>query len=293
MLFAPYERYQYARAPLVEVICQLRFPTILSIGAKEPAEFQEAIRKDFPQYAARQEQLPPKVVKKGNATALEPQKPITNYNFISEDGRWKLNLTQGFIALSTLGYHCWEDFAQRLDKPLASFIQLYQPAFFERIGLRYVNAVSRKALGLEDVPWVSLIQPAFLGVLAELDVDEQAASRSSVDAHLALPEGQRLKLAKELMEQAQNNVLYLMDEPTVGLHPLDVEHFLALLNGMVEGGATVIAVEHNQQVIAASDWVVELGPGGGVDGGRAVFSGTPQELAACTESATGRFLEGW
>lgn len=86
-------------------------------------------------------------------------------------------------------------------------------------------------------------------------------------------EGQRLKLAKELMEQAQNNVLYLMDEPTVGLHPLDVEHFLALLNGMVEGGATVIAVEHNQQVIAASDWVVELGPGGGVDGGRAVFSG--------------------
>lgn len=106
-------------------------------------------------------------------------------------------------------------------------------------------------------------------------------------------EGQRLKLAKELMEQAQNNVLYLMDEPTVGLHPLDVEHFLALLNGMVEGGATVIAVEHNQQVIAASDWVVELGPGGGVDGGRAVFSGTPQELAACTESATGRFLEGW
>lgn len=81
-------------------------------------------------------------------------------------------------------------------------------------------------------------------------------------------EGQRLKLAKELMEQAQNNVLYLMDEPTVGLHPLDVEHFLALLNGMVEGGATVIAVEHNQQVISASDWVVELGPGRGGDGGR-------------------------
>ena len=65
-----------------------------------------------------------------------------------------------------------------------------------------------------------------------------------------------------------------MDEPTVGLHPLDVEHFLALLNGMVEGGATVIAVEHNQQVIAASGLgSLRLGPGGGVDGGRAVFSG--------------------
>ena len=150
MLFAPYERFHYVRSPLVEVICQLRFPTILSIGANEPAAFQEAIRKDFPKYMTRQEQLPPKVVKKGNATALEPQKPITNYHFISEDGRWKINLTQNFIALSTLSYQRWEDFAIRLDQALAQFIQIYQPAYFERIGLRYVNAVSRKALDLED-----------------------------------------------------------------------------------------------------------------------------------------------
>ena len=181
MLFAPYERYQYARAPLVEVICQLRFPTILSIGAKEPAEFQEAIRKDFPQYAARQEQLPPKVVKKGNATALEPQKPITNYNFISEDGRWKLNLTQGFIALSTLSYTRWEDFATRLDRPLAQFIQLYQPAFFERIGLRYVNAVSRQRLGLEGELWDDLIRSQYIGILGEPDVEESEIAKCSLD----------------------------------------------------------------------------------------------------------------
>ena len=148
MLFAPYERYQYARAPLVEVICQLRFPTILSIGAKEPAEFQEAIRKDFPQYAARQEQLPPKVVKKGNATALEPQKPITNYNFISEDGRWKLNLTQGFIALSTLSYTRWEDFATRLDRPLAQFIQLYPARLLRAHSACGMSTPSPPALGL-------------------------------------------------------------------------------------------------------------------------------------------------
>ena len=171
MLFGHYDRYQYAKSPLVEVICQLRFPTILSIGSQEPAAFQEAIRREFPRYAVRQEQPAPRVVGAGGpAPKLEAQPPVTNYNFVSADGLWKLNLTKDFIALSTLGYHCWEDFAQRLDKPLASFIQLYQPAFFERIGLRYVNAVSRKALGLEDVPWVSLIQPAFLGVLAELDV---------------------------------------------------------------------------------------------------------------------------
>ena len=186
MLFAPYERYQYARAPLVEVICQLRFPTILSIGAKEPAEFQEAIRKDFPQYAARQEQLPPKVVKKGNATALEPQKPITNYNFISEDGRWKLNLTQGFIALSTLSYTRWEDFATRLDRPLAQFIQLYQPAFFERIGLRYVNAVSRQRLGLEGELWDDLIRSQYIGILGEPDVEESEIAKCSLDVETPL-----------------------------------------------------------------------------------------------------------
>ena len=66
MLFAPYERYQYARAPLVEVICQLRFPTILSIGSQEPAAFQEAIRREFPRYAVRQEQPAPRVVGAGS-----------------------------------------------------------------------------------------------------------------------------------------------------------------------------------------------------------------------------------
>ena len=70
MLFSEYARYQYVRSPLVEVICQLRFPAILTINTKEPAEFQEAVRHGFPRYAARKEQLPPKVVKKGNATAM-------------------------------------------------------------------------------------------------------------------------------------------------------------------------------------------------------------------------------
>ena len=194
MLFAPYERFHYVRSPLVEVICQLRFPTILSIGANEPAAFQEAIRRDFPQYAARQEQLPPKVVKKGNATALEPQKPITNYHFISEDGRWKINLTQNFIALSTLTYQRWEDFAIRLDQALAQFIQIYQPAYFERIGLRYVNAVSRQRLGLEGQLWDDLIQSQYIGILGEPDVEESEIAKCSLEVDTPLVGGYRMKL---------------------------------------------------------------------------------------------------
>ena len=194
MLFAQYERYQYARPPLVEVICQLRFPTILAIGAQEPAAFQEAVRRDFPQYAARQEQLPPKVVRKGNTASLEPQKPITNYNFVSQDGRWKLNLTQNFIALSTVGYQRWEDFATRLDQPLAQFIQIYQPAYFERIGLRYVNAVSRRALGLGDRLWDDLIQDQYLGILSQPDVEETEITKCSLDVETPLVGGYRMKL---------------------------------------------------------------------------------------------------
>ena len=194
MLFAPYERYQYARAPLVEVICQLRFPTILSINAQEPADFQEAVRRDFPRYSSRQEQLPPKVVRKGNTASLEPQKPINNYSFISEDGRWKLNLTQNFIALSTVGYQRWEDFATRLDRPLAQFIQIYQPAYFERIGLRYVNAVSRRRLGVEDRLWDDLIQSQYIGILGEPDVEETEIAKCSLDVESPLVGGYRMKL---------------------------------------------------------------------------------------------------
>jgi len=193
MLFADYERTHYARPQLAEVICQLRFPTILSISAQEPAAFQEAVRREFPRYVPRKEQLPPKLTPGPNPT-LEPQKPVTNYTFLTADNAWKLNLTQSFIALSTLRYQRWEDFAARLDKPLAQFIQIYQPAFFERVGLRYVNAFSRKALGLEDLLWDDLIQSHFLGILGEPDVMEEDVSKSAVDVECSLAGNCRMKV---------------------------------------------------------------------------------------------------
>lgn len=195
MLFSDNTRYSYARPQLIEVISQLRFPTILSIGSTDPAQFQEAIRADFPRYVARQDAQPPKVINAGTPEAkLEQQPTVTNYNFISTDGLWKLNLTQNFIALSTLRYPRWEEFAQKLDKLLALFIQIYQPAFFERIGLRYVNAFSRRALGLQDELWDDLINTPFAGVLSEPDVDEKLVGKSALDVELSLGENRRMKL---------------------------------------------------------------------------------------------------
>lgn len=103
-------------------------------------------------------------------------------------------------------------------------------------------------------------------------------------------EGQRLKLAKELIKQGNKRSLYLLDEPTTGLHPNDVIQLLELLNRLVDAGNTVIMVEHNSQMIRASDWVVDLGPEGGEAGGQIIAEGTPDKIIENRESYTGQYL---
>ena len=182
MLFSDRPRTHYEKPLAHEVICQLRFPTILTINNTEPADFQEAVREDFPQYARRQDQLPPRVVN----GKPEPQAPVTNYHFLSQDGRWKLNLTRDFIALSTLSYPGWEEFARMLDKPLATFIQLYKPAYFQRVGLRYVNIFSRARLGLEGARWAELFSPAYTAPMQEAELPEDRFLNCACDLTLKL-----------------------------------------------------------------------------------------------------------
>ena len=102
-------------------------------------------------------------------------------------------------------------------------------------------------------------------------------------------EAQRLKLASE-MGRAQEGALFVFDEPTIGLHPLDVRVLLGVFDRLVASGATVVVIEHDLDVIASADYVIDLGPGGGSDGGRVVCAGTPEQVAACPASVTGRYL---
>jgi excinuclease ABC subunit A len=104
-------------------------------------------------------------------------------------------------------------------------------------------------------------------------------------------EAQRVKLATELCKRSTGKTLYLLDEPTTGLHFEDVRKLLELLHRLVERGNTVLVVEHNLDVIKTADWVIDLGPEGGDGGGRVIAEGTPEEVAKNKASYTGQYLK--
>ena len=104
-------------------------------------------------------------------------------------------------------------------------------------------------------------------------------------------EAQRVKLATELSKKSTGKTIYILDEPTTGLHTADVHKLLEVLNRLVEGGNTVLVIEHNLDVIKTADYIIDLGPEGGDRGGTVVVEGTPEEVAACVKSYTGQFLK--
>lgn len=193
-MFSKEVRCVYGSNQLANVICQLRFPEILAISATPPVAFQDAIRDTYPLYMVKKEAPAPKIVGTPGKFAVEEQPISINHQFTSQDGIWQVNLTSRFISLACTSYTQWEDFAKQLDRPLAAFIQLYKPAFFQRIGLRYMNFFSRKSLSLEGTPFSELFQPCYLGPLADEDVPEHTSSRCSIDTELAIRGGCRAKI---------------------------------------------------------------------------------------------------
>jgi excinuclease ABC subunit A len=120
--------------------------------------------------------------------------------------------------------------------------------------------------------------------LGYIKVGQQATTLSGGEA-------QRVKLSKELSRRATGKTLYILDEPTTGLHFEDVRKLLEVLHRLVDTGNSVVVIEHNLDVIKTADWVIDLGPGGGVNGGEIVVTGTPEQVAAEPKSFTGQYLK--
>jgi len=127
-----------------------------------------------------------------------------------------------------------------------------------------------------------------LGVVREVGLGYLRLGQPATE--LSGGEAQRIKLATELQRVQRGNTLYVLDEPTTGLHPADVERLMKQLDALVDDGNTVVVVEHDMSVIAASDHVIDIGPGAGAEGGRVVAQGTPADIAASTESRTAPFI---
>ncbi len=136
----------------------------------------------------------------------------------------------------------------------------------------------------ENVPTVANM----LRTLHDVGLDYLKLGQSSTT--LSGGEAQRIKLARELVKRSTGRTMYLLDEPTTGLHFEDISKLLAVLHGFVDAGNSVVVIEHNTDVIKTADWVIDLGPEGGAGGGRIVVEGTPEEVAACEESFTGAAL---
>jgi excinuclease ABC subunit A len=127
-----------------------------------------------------------------------------------------------------------------------------------------------------------------LGVIREVGLGYIRLGQSATE--LSGGEAQRVKLATELQQASRGGVLYVLDEPTTGLHPSDVEKLVAQLNRLVEGGNTVLLVEHDMLVVARSDWVIDMGPGAGEEGGQVVAAGTPMQVSESRASRTAPHL---
>ncbi len=165
----------------------------------------------------------------------------------------------------------------------------------ETLGVRYRGKTVHEVLGMTAAEARAFFDPIpavarRLQTLVDVGLGYIGLGQSATT--LSGGEAQRMKLARELSRRESGRTLYVLDEPTTGLHFHDVRQLLAVLDRLVNRGNTVVVIEHNLDVIRAADWIVDLGPEGGRDGGRVVAAGTPEAVAAAPESHTGRFLSG-
>ncbi len=212
MRFPDSPRILYRNNPLAGVTCQLNFPPILQIDKEVPAEFQERIRRQYPVLnETRGIPLPPEV-----ASIINSQIAFGNATYEFRDDTadraiWRVSLARDALSLSTSKYVRWEEFRDRLALPFQAFVDLYTPAFFTRIGLRYQNVIRRGLLKLDDTPWRELLNSEIAGILATVE-DETDVEQNVHQIVLRLDEDRKVLFQHGFgFEQDKPEQAYLID----------------------------------------------------------------------------------
>lgn len=165
MRFPVSERIVFEHNPLVEVLFEARFPTILTIATEPPAVFQEAVRGTHPGYRRQHSvELPPGLAAAFEGISLPTPPEATTHWFETADGSRSISLGAGFVAVTERDYVDWESFKRNVDLALDALCEIYQPSFFSRVGLKYVDQIDRRALGLGGAAWSDLFVDAVSGI---------------------------------------------------------------------------------------------------------------------------------
>ncbi len=220
MSFPPSSREIYAINPLNQVICQLRYPAILAISTTSPAQFQDAIRVKYPWYEEQKgaSTLPPidlpKEVSQLLASApFSTTTSLPEHHFLIEAKTRRISLTREFIAVTEHQYSRWEDFRNEVKLAEQVLRETYSPAFYNRVGLRYVDVLVRDDFRLSDSPWSELLSPSFIGILGDNDLADDVQELNG-ESLLRIPDvdnGQVLLKHGLVRIQESNQQAYLID----------------------------------------------------------------------------------
>ena len=219
------------------VLCQLRFPAILRIGKEAPADFQEKLRHDFPLFQNDTANLLPENLAQiipREMLDLLPARSSSRFQFMSKDKGWIISLTREFVAVETSKYTCWEEFRGYLELLLNALVEVYNPAFLTRIGLRYQNAIDRRALGLEDVAWRDLLADFVLGPLAVNETMNKATEHHGSALIRLDNEEDFVRMQHGLVMDKttdSSHIMYLLDYDFYTNKKTEAEDVISKLNG--------------------------------------------------------------
>lgn len=222
-------RVIYEKNPLIEVVLQIQFPTNLIISNNDPVEFQQEISTMFPNYQP-EIQNQQEITFNPINTEMQPvfkNRNSKNHTFITREGHSKITLTNSAISISTLKYTKWEDFFPVFKKVVEVFVKIYRPQFFERIGLRYIDAYKREELGLEGIPWSQLIKQPWIGVLSEFD--ETKTVLSTLDTEYKLDDSTRLKIHSGLGQlNNYTKSVFIIDSDFINISNISITDWVSI-----------------------------------------------------------------